>query len=386
MKVLHIALSCFYVEGLGYQENLLPKYHKLLGHDVTILTSEFSNSHLGTPKYLGLKEYDNDNSIHVIKVERDELHFFGKELQLNRYTGVYDAIDRVKPDVIFVHGLTSVADIPIARYLKRHKNVMAYVDQHADYYNSAINTAKLRILLHFVWRPVIHRLKNRVNKFWGTTPWRCQYLEEVYRLPKEKIGLLVMGADNRRIDFAHQSAIRAEIRTELDLSEDDFVVISGGKIDRAKNIHLLMQAVKSLNEEKLKLIVFGNVTEDMKEEIETLSADVHIRNIGWLDASKVYDYFLAADLAFFPGTHSVLWEQACGCGIPCVFKKWDGMSHVSNGGNSVLMENVTADSIASVLRELLADRERLRKMKRRAMSFKNEFLYEEIAKKAIEMR
>lgn len=386
MKILHIVLSCFYVEGLGYQENLLPKYHKLLGNDVTILTSDFPNSHLGDPKYAGLRDYINDDAVHVIKLERKELRVFGKELHLDRYLGVYEAIDRIGPDVIFLHGLTSAADVPIAKYLRKHKNVVAYADQHADYNNSPIRTVKQRAFYRLIWRPVIRRLRKPVKKFWGTTPWRCQYMREVYHLPAEKIGLLVMGADNRKIDFAHQAAIRARIRAELGIAEDAFVVISGGKIDRAKNIHLLMQAVKKLNDDRIDLIVFGNVTEDLRDETDVLSSDAHIRNIGWLKADAVYDYFLAADLAFFPGTHSVLWEQACGCGIPCVFKKWEGMQHVSDGGSAMFMEDVSEEAIAAILRDLVADRERYRKMKRRAMAFKNEFFYEEIAKKAIEMR
>ena len=37
MKILHIAPNAPYNRGWGYQENLLPKYHKKLGHDVTVV-------------------------------------------------------------------------------------------------------------------------------------------------------------------------------------------------------------------------------------------------------------------------------------------------------------------------------------------------------------
>jgi hypothetical protein len=40
MKIVHICLACFYVEGMGYQENLLPKYHVKQGHQVTVLTND----------------------------------------------------------------------------------------------------------------------------------------------------------------------------------------------------------------------------------------------------------------------------------------------------------------------------------------------------------
>ena len=36
MKIVHIAPNAPYNDYWGYQDNLLPKYHKKLGHDVTV--------------------------------------------------------------------------------------------------------------------------------------------------------------------------------------------------------------------------------------------------------------------------------------------------------------------------------------------------------------
>ncbi len=38
MKILHICQ--YYNDGYGYQENLLPRYQKKLGHDVKVITSD----------------------------------------------------------------------------------------------------------------------------------------------------------------------------------------------------------------------------------------------------------------------------------------------------------------------------------------------------------
>jgi hypothetical protein len=58
----------------------------------------------------------------------------------------------------------------------------------------------------------------------------------------------------------------------------------------------------------------------MKDEIMNLLDSSAIRYLGWVPSEKVYNYFFAGDLAFFPGTHSVLWEQAVGIGLPCILK------------------------------------------------------------------
>lgn len=39
MKIVHLCLSAFYIEGFGYQGEYNPKYNKR-GHDVTIIASD----------------------------------------------------------------------------------------------------------------------------------------------------------------------------------------------------------------------------------------------------------------------------------------------------------------------------------------------------------
>ena len=385
MKILHIVLSCFYVEGLGYQENLLPKYHKLLGNEVSVLTSVFPNSGLGDPQYRKCREYENKDSVRVIKLDRNEFHIFGKEIRLNRYKGVYEALERLQPDIIFIHGLTSFADLEIAKYLRKHRDVIAYADQHTDYYNAGTVTWKSRLILKLLWRPMIRRLQPFIKKFWGTTPWRCDYLEKVYRLPKEKIDLLVMGADDRKIDFLHREDIRRRICRELRVSEADFIIVSGGRIDRAKNIHLLMQTVQELNLSNLHLIVFGDPLPDTEKEFRIFEKCERIHAIGWIPAGQVYDYFLASDLAVFPGTHSVLWEQACACGIPCFFKDWEGMHHVDVGGNCIFLKEGTKEELKSQITEILEQPALHRAMKKAAVENGiKAFSYRRIAQRAIE--
>ena len=48
MKIVHVCLAGIGVtDGWTYQENLLTKYHKKLGHDVTIITSQWVRNELG---------------------------------------------------------------------------------------------------------------------------------------------------------------------------------------------------------------------------------------------------------------------------------------------------------------------------------------------------
>lgn len=41
MKITHICLNGPVTDNLQYQDNLLPKYHKKLGYDVSVITSKY---------------------------------------------------------------------------------------------------------------------------------------------------------------------------------------------------------------------------------------------------------------------------------------------------------------------------------------------------------
>ena len=147
-----------------------------------------------------------------------------------------------------------------------------------------------------------------------------------------------------------------------------------------------MQAVAELNNDNIKLIVFGQPKDDMKEIVEKYSKDKNIFCIGWIESDKAYDYFLASDLAVFPGTHSVLWEQACACGIPGLFKDWEGMRHVDLGGNAEFLYEDSVDEIKEKISEIYNDKEKYARMKKVAeeKGIKT-FSYREISKRAIEL-
>ena len=107
-------------------------------------------------------------------------------------------------------------------------------------------------------------------------------------------------------------------------------------------------------------------------------------DVGWISSEQFYGYFFAADLAFFPGQHSVLWEQACASKVPCVFGRWDGMDHVDNGGNARFLDCSTPEEIRELIQKLhfTAD---YQEMLTAARSEKTDiYLYSRIAEKSLE--
>lgn len=382
-KILHLCLASFYIDGFSYQENLLPKYHKKMGYDVEIIASLFTFDENGKASYLEkLKPYVNEDGIKVTRLEYKK-SVFGKILR--RYQGTYDAIIESKPDIIFIHGSQFLDIDKVVKYHKKYPNTKIYVDNHADFSNSARNFLSKNILHKIIWRKCAQLIEPYTTKFYGVLPARVKFLNNMYGIPKEKIELLVMGADDEKVIEAEKIAVKNSIRKKYNINKSDFLIVTGGKIDNAKKqTLLLMQAVQKISDEKVKLIVFGSVIPELKDEITKLIDGNKVQYVGWVESDESYDYFAAADLVVFPGRHSVFWEQVVGQGIPMIVKWWEGTTHIDIGGNVVFLYEDSSDEIQDQIYELLNDKATYNQMNKVAKSNKKkDFLYTEIARKSL---
>ena len=382
MKIVHIAPRAPYNDYWGYQDNLLPKYQKKLGHDITIIITNMMHKD-GKVVETDCADYVLEEGVRVIRLKVKK--YFNTVLtNINSKLPVYDYLKEIRPDFVFYHGLHGTTIFDVIKYKKKINPKCTIVqDNHVDY-NICNDPGgmKGRILRSFQ-RCVNRRSIPYITRVYGVTPWRKTYAEDYYGIPNSKTDVLIMGADDEEIDFEHRDAIRKSIRNKYGIKDSEFLIVTGGKIDKRKKTHLLMKAIARV--EGAKLLIFGHVEEDVKDDFNRLlNENDNITYIGWIDSKAVYNYFFAADLVFFPGQHSVLWEQACAAKVPCVFEKWNGMEHVNNGGNSAFITPVTTEVIETKIRELMFT-EKYNNMKLVADSEATDiYLYSKIAEKSLE--
>lgn len=384
MRILHIQFAGPYTEGFNYQENILPKYQVKHGHEVYFLTTCYA--------------WDKGNMIHVLpekKVLSDGVHLermefvnFGvpiitRRLRLVRNT--YEKIKEISPDFIMLHDIQSLSDLGIIKYLKKHREVRMIVDCHTDFSNSARTFLSKHLLHGILWKIMAQMIEPYTYKFYGVLPARNDFLINMYGLPKEKVELLVMGADDECVHAALVKKNDRYIRNKYGISDSDFLIVTGGKIDMYKTqTLLLMEAVKKIEHKNVKLIVFGSVDTQLKEKFNSLVDDVFVKYAGWVDANDSYDYFAEADLVCFPGRHSVFWEQAAGMGIPLLVKYWEGTTHIECGGNVEFLYKDSVEEIGNKIKQIVLDKEHYREMKeiaeQKAMKF---FSYSDIAERCL---
>lgn len=384
MKVIHVCLGNFFADKASYQENLLIKYQVKMGLDVEVITSTYTISEQGTFIYLEQGcSYCNDEGV---KVHRLEYAIPGKIGHIiKKYKNVYETLLSTNADIIFIHGCQFMDAISIIKYAKRY-NIRIYVDNHADLYNSAQNLISLIFLHKFLWKISAQILEPYTKKFYGVVPARVDFLHEIYRVPKDKCHLLEMGADDELVEEVKRNHLRELIRKKYEIGKDELLIVTGGKINHNRpEVINLLKAVILIQKDNLKIkcIFFGNVEAGYKKEFEAIISNGSIIDIGWISSADIYKYLEAADLVAFPGLHSVLWEQAVGCGKACLFRRIKGFEHIDLNGNCMYFDDLSVEGMKKSL-SIALEEGRLRKMTLVAENKGMEtFSYKDIARRSI---
>lgn len=383
MKIVNICMSAPFTEGYTYQDSMLSDYQQRLGHDVTVITGLKTRDKNGKVILTEPGESVLDNGVTLIRLAPQ-----GGGKIAHNILGIYPNISRIlkelSPELIMVHGLGSHVPQYAVKYKKSHPHVCLVADTHQDYGITNTNNILLKIVAHYFrvrWKSWIHAFE----KIYAVTSWRTLFAHEQYGIPYNKMDILILGIDDMYINLCENQDNRRNIREKYGIAQDAFLFVSGGKLDSNKKIIPMMRAFSRLQQENMCYLIFGSVSDDIAEEFqEILQSDCRIVHIGYIPSFETNYVMAASDFGLFAGNHSVLWEQAVGCGLPCLFKKYGDKDHTDVGGNCVSICTPEESQIYHFMEEVVSNPEQYRKMKDAARAGAPLFSYSSIAKKSIE--
>ena len=150
-----------YQDGSGYQENILSKKHVQLGYDVTLISvakeGQLPDSYINTD---GVK-------VEILRSRSHWIRFIPYIRGLIPHSkGFRKKLDEVSPDILFVHGLAFPEVSDIVKYKRKNPNVRIYADNHQDYYNSPINSFRLKINTFTYLKYYAQSLANVCDHIW----------------------------------------------------------------------------------------------------------------------------------------------------------------------------------------------------------------------------
>lgn len=378
MRILHVCLAAFFIDGYAYQENVIPRMHKLAGHNVSILAScevYIQNKELG---YIEPKTYMNEDGIEVTRVP----YIFGVPLSVGKklrlYKGIDSYLEKKNPDLIMLHDVQFLSIKSFAKYKKKHPNVIIVADGHTDYINSARTFISKHILHRLIYKTAIRKMDKYVDKYYGTLPSRVEFFSQMYGIRKEKIDYLPFGVDDTKVKALSHLDERTELEKEYGVPKTDMLIVTGGKFDAAKSN--IVELVKAVNEIKgVSLLIFGSMIESIASELEKYRSD-KIHYLGWLDETESLKVLTGSDIAFFPYLHSTLWEQTAGVGTPLVVRSLNGFHHIDINGNCLFLESCKEDEIKETI---IFCKKHLKKFRDNAERAKTYFTYSTIAERII---
>ena len=190
----------------------------------------------------------------------------------------------------------------------------------------------------------------------------------------DKVRTLHNGIDLKRFSPQTESHIKRE---DIGLSENDFVLVFSGRINKDKGIAELIEAILLLDKKQIKLLVlgstfFGNSTNDdafsMKLKAKAQPLKERIIFTGFIPYSNMPDYLRLADIAVIPSVWddpfptTVLEAQAMK--LPIITTRRGGIPEEVTEDNACIIDTDDhfVDDLASAILDLYDHPEKRKQM------------------------
>lgn len=376
MRIAHLCLSNWYIEGLSYQENELISQHMQDGHEVLVIAStEVQQS--GNLTYARAGTFVGPEGARIVRLEY-RLWPATLARKLRIHAGVYRLLEDFRPDTILFHGTCGWEVATAAQYARDNPEVIFYIDSHEDHYNSARGFVSREVLHKLYYRFCLSRAWPTARKVLCVSTETMNFVEQTYKVPRSKLEFYPLGG--RPIPSDEYSAKRAAARHRLGIGDAEILLIQSGKQTKRKKLLESLRAFGSSAPSHARLKIVGVLNDDIKDVANKLiSENPAVEFLGWRSSEELTDILCAADVYLQPGTQSVTMQHSLCCHCALIID--DVPSHsVYVDGNGWLLNRET--TLERAFQELAsAD---LQKMKEKSFDLASRMLdYENLAQRIL---
>ncbi len=366
MKILHVDET--FHPAFGYQANPLAKFQQKQGNEVYIAAP--TKEHL-YPVYHEFGDYgecldeqdaayEKATGVRIIRVP-------AKGYIMNRLVygkAIFKAVEKVKPDVLFVH---CVETLTAMRFIRKKPDYPMVFDSHM--LSMASNNRFAKIYEKAFRLLITSKIKR--EKYDVIRTQDDDYVNTHLGIPGEQTPFISFGTDT--LLFHPSREARKAFREENGIGENDFTVVYTGKLTDAKGGKLLAEAFKDRFEAPVTLVCVGSPTDDeYGREVKKLLEESENRVVmfptqNYLDLAVFYQM---ADISVFPKQCSMSFYDAQACGLPVVSEdnnvNVDRLSH-HNGIN--FKAGSVGDFRDKIMTFAAMDKEELEKYRKNARMF-----------------
>ena len=358
MRILHLCLSNFYVDGFAYQENELVQQNVRDGHDVEVIASTEVIGADGKLSFTEPGRYMGTDGAFVERLPYRQFAPVKIMSKLRMHSGVKDRIAAFAPDVILFHCACGWELNAVGRYVRKNPHVKFYVDSHEDFVNSARSFASKWLLHWAYYRPILLRNLRYVTKVLPVSISVIDFLRDFYGVPQEMLELYPLGGFVP--DDEEYIRMRQRGRAMLDLQPDHVLVVQSGKLDSSKKLIEALDAFRSVPDPAMEFAVAGRILPDIEAAVaDRLAKDPRVHLLGWQSPEDLKTILCAADVYCQPGTQSATMQMSIASRCAVILD--DIPSHVPYmNGNGWLIGRST--SIEDVFEQISADKSAVGRM------------------------
>lgn len=365
MRVLHLCLSSFFIDNRAYQENELSEEHARQGHTVQVIASTQVHNADGLRDYCEPAEYNTDEGVSVIRLPYHPSlpHRIGRSLRVHK--GVYEIIADFKPDVMLFHGMCGWELKTCTAYRRKNPEVLLYVDNHADFVNSA-RTFISKWFLHFAfYRTIVRTSLPYIEKVLCVSGVTEIFAREFYGISASKLEFYPLGG--HPIVGTEYEERRRRIRRDLDIESHQILIVQTGKQFREKRLPEALRYFANVDSDAIRFIIAGVLMDDIRDEVEALIAqDERVSYLGWKNPEELESILCASDVYFQPGRQSSTMQTSICCQCAIVIDNWKGHEFYVNGNGWLLND---PEEMMGILKSIVDGEVNLEKMKENSREF-----------------
>ncbi len=243
--------------------------------------------------------------------------------------GIWKALKKDKPDAILIHGwayFTYLLGIISAIVL----GIPIWLRLETPLNQEKLKTSKFSRIKRHILRSFIFP---RVSKFlYIGQQNKAFYLE--MGVQKEKLHFTPYCVDNQRFSDAYHKLKddKEQIRNQLAISPDTFLILTSGKLIEKKNPMDLLKAFHLLNKNNSHLLFLGDG--ELRKDIEMYCQKHQVQNVsitGFKNQTELSQYYVAADVFVLPSGLDETWglvtNEAMNFNLPIISSDLPGSAH-----------------------------------------------------------
>lgn len=338
MKIA-IIVESFPPQNMGGMEMAaynIAKHLSKRNHEVHVITSGDN----GLPK----ERIYNEVCVHYIKLCKTKIGI------ILFWIGIIISLKKIHPDIIHIHSISSGLPGFLAKLFLK---IPYIVTCHGSDVYLKWKLKKMRANLV---------LKN-AN---GVTALTNHMREEVQKIYSREVIVIPNGIDLNRFTILSTQGFRSR----LGIKKNEKIIIFVGTLRPVKGVKYLIQAMKTIIQEKttIRLILVGNGDEKqgLQEIVRELNLEKNIRFVGEVPNENIPMYLAAADIFVLPSLSEgfpIVVLEAMASGLPIVATDVTGLAEIiKDGVNGFLIEPRHPEDIAEKILFLLSNNEVLHRI------------------------